>query len=516
MEPSNLHVLVEAKTEYTKTLISILTPRLREGIFSIFQESLNHCRDTNTTNQLLVTFQKYLSSIPRWSDYMIEEEFERIQRLSKCDYIEDLITAVFVSHTKILTSIRSGSKIKKIDLTIPKPQTFVHKAYIECARLFWKQPYVFILSTKYSEDMEISKIKQQQNYRECEKIIEEALNETIRRMLPVKSILSTYLGESVNDLMSNEDDIEDDGLNHNIVRSLVEKELEKHKREQSQLDEPSTQEGGNNSRTEAEAKTEANPESENGDNEEEAGGGEETKEPETKETEHEETRDNTGTQENEISILEPAKLQEETPTDTPQTQDENINLDGIADLGDITSLDDQTEITLDLNNIPDVTLSPEVEAHSPGEHASEAHSPGEPTPEASNNSQDIPNLQTQDGETGGDIGNIGQVLRDIKVEVERERETTPDAEIPSNENITFHPGVPDNEGKTEMMMELRGDDEDEDDDDRQIFRMEDDTAEDINIGSLDGIMDLNSGQEQQQQQNDEGPQEIDIDSIPML
>ena len=178
MEVSNYHVLVEAKTEYTKTLASILIPRLREGIYSIFQESIDYCKEHECQNKLLTTFQKYLASIPRCSEHMIQEEYERIQRLSKCEYIDDLITAVFVAHTKILTSIRNNSKIKNIDLAIPKPQTFIHKTYIECARMFWKQPYVFILSTNYSDNMEITKIKQQQNYRECEKIIQEALDKS--------------------------------------------------------------------------------------------------------------------------------------------------------------------------------------------------------------------------------------------------------------------------------------------------------------------------------------------------
>jgi hypothetical protein len=537
MEPSNLHVLVEAKTEYTKTLISILTPRLREGIFSIFQESLTHCRDTNTTNQLLVTFQKYLSSIPRWSDYMIEEEFERIQRLSKCDYIEDLITAVFVSHTKILTSIRSGSRIKKIDLTIPKPQTFIHKAYIECARLFWKQPYVFILSTKYSEDMEISKIKQQQNYRECEKIIEEALNETIRKMLPVKSILSTYLGESVNDLIS--DNIEDDGLNHDIVKSLVEKELEKHNREQLQLDtenetkdntEEDTKDDKDKTEEDTQDKTEENKESNDNskDNQKQNGGNysenkDESKENEDNSEQHSilnfgsqedndnnvdgekdnrkekenhientEERNNTSTPTlgDEISILEPIKL-----VDSEEHFDNNVNtenkeklveaeaetkLENIDSINDIVDLN-SNEITLNLDNIPTVSTENETTQE-----------------------------ETSPQENIGNIENIGSVLQEVKNEVEKEKEK----EIPSensntdismvNENISFQPGIQDNEGKTEAFMSMYDDDDDEDED--QPFRIVSDSIEDI----TDGITDIG------QDSNINNLQDIDIDSIPTL
>jgi hypothetical protein len=227
------HILVEAKTEYTKNLISIIVPRVREGIYSIFQEALRKCTEDNKIEELLVVFQQYLASIPRWSDHMVEEEYERIVRLSKCDYLDDLITSVFVIHTKILTSIRSKNKNKKIDLTIPKPQNFIHKIYIECARSYWRQPYIFINSTKYSNNFNISKIKQQEDYRESEKIIREAIEETIRKMLPVKEILTTYLGESINEILNEEQSVEND-VNHDIVKTLAKQEANKYREEMKQ------------------------------------------------------------------------------------------------------------------------------------------------------------------------------------------------------------------------------------------------------------------------------------------
>lgn len=227
----NPNVLVDAKTEYTKSLCSILTPRIMEGIYSIFEESVKKSVESDDISQILLMFQRYLASIPQWSKNMVETEYDRIISVSKCDYIEDLITAVFVSHTKILTSIRSKSRSKKINLVIPNADDFIHKVYIQVARSFWKQPYIFLQSTKYSEKLDISKIAQQQNYRECEKLIEEAITETIRKMLPVKNILSTYLGESIQDLTNDDNEIENE-VNHNLVKSLVEREVLKHNQEE--------------------------------------------------------------------------------------------------------------------------------------------------------------------------------------------------------------------------------------------------------------------------------------------
>ena len=64
-------------------------------------------------------------------------------QISSCDWLDDLITAVFISHTKILTSIGTNSNNSNIDLVIPKITTFIHKCYINIAREIWKNPYFF-------------------------------------------------------------------------------------------------------------------------------------------------------------------------------------------------------------------------------------------------------------------------------------------------------------------------------------------------------------------------------------
>lgn len=456
MDSSNAHVLVEAKAEYTRILSSILTPRLREGIFNVFQEALKHCRDTNTTSQLLVTFQKYLSSISRWSDYMVEEEYDRIQRLSKCDYMEDLITAVFVAHTKILTSIHTRAKIKKIDLTIPKPHTFIHRVYIECARLFWKEPYVFILSTKYSNEMDVSKINQQVNYSKSEEIIEKALQRSISRMLPVKSILSMYLGESVNDLMS--DNIEDDGLNHDVVKTLIKKELEKHREE----NEEETGNGEENESKESVQENNETPEKED----EIRHVDEPTPQRNVNQDERVEATAETKA-EDEISLLGAGKLQQEDKqeevektanednTTTTITDKEiidtveNLTIDIGDDINDvnINVINDNNNDSTIVNNDGDIRLNLEEE------------------PE---NAESLPIQSTpQNPETAqedGNIANIGNVLREVKEEVEKTNLNLDDnhSVVAKNETITFDENVEDNEGKTDRMMAEMEEEDDED------------------------------------------------------
>jgi hypothetical protein len=216
-EDFSIPVLVDAKTEYTKQLIQILRPHLYEGIQSIYENGKIICNNNEDEN-LLLTFQNLLSNIPKWSQEIIETECNRIIESSSCDWLEELVTAVILSHTKILTSIRSNKTHKKIKLNIPKIDHFIHKIYIELARSFWKKPYLF--------NDKLSSIDIQRNMGIGEEIINQCISETIRKQLPVKSILKEYLGNEFNDqedtdIVSSLSEIQEENL-----RKLVKKEID--------------------------------------------------------------------------------------------------------------------------------------------------------------------------------------------------------------------------------------------------------------------------------------------------
>ena len=211
----NITVLVDAKIEYTKQLTNILIPFIFEGIKSIYSSTCSICK-MNQDRKVLMRFQEQLSQIPKWNQEIIDEEYERIIDDSKCDWLDDLVTAVFLSHTKILTAIKSGNKQKKINLKIPKIDHFIHKCYIESAREFWKNPYIFSNQVSHSE--------YQRNINDGHRIIKECIEETIRKLLPVKNILREYLGSGF------EDDASSDSLIPNNykenLKKMVQKELE--------------------------------------------------------------------------------------------------------------------------------------------------------------------------------------------------------------------------------------------------------------------------------------------------
>jgi hypothetical protein len=183
---ANLH---ESKNEWCGRLVSILTPLVIEGFKSIFNESWKLCVDNNEVNKYLMTFQNLLSRIPKWNSVIIEEERKRIIERSGCNYLEDLITCVHIIQLKVLTCIRVGNKQKKIDISIPKLDSFLHRLYIHSARKIYTNIYLF--------EKKISDLQIQKNNRELEIIIQESILTTIRESIPTEAIIRAYLDESM-------------------------------------------------------------------------------------------------------------------------------------------------------------------------------------------------------------------------------------------------------------------------------------------------------------------------------
>ncbi len=183
---SNLH---ESRNEWCSRLVSIFTPLVIEGIKSIFNESWKICVDNDEVNKYLMTFQNLLSRIPKWNNAIIEEEKKRIIERSGCDYLEDLISCVHIIQLKILTCIRVGNKQKKIDISIPNLDTFIHKVYIHTARKIYSNVYLF--------EKNISPLQSQMNNRELDKIIQECIMMAIRESIPTESIIKAYMDEGV-------------------------------------------------------------------------------------------------------------------------------------------------------------------------------------------------------------------------------------------------------------------------------------------------------------------------------
>ena len=183
---SNLN---ESRNEWCSRLVSILSPRIIEGIRSIFNESWKMSVDNNEVDKYLMTFQNFICRVPKWNATIIDNERARIIEKSGCNYLEDLITCVHVIQLKVLTCVRVGTRQKKIDISIPKLNDFLHKVYINVASKIYKNAYLF--------DKNASPLVQQKYNREFEIIIEECILKTIRDSIPTEAIVRAYLDESV-------------------------------------------------------------------------------------------------------------------------------------------------------------------------------------------------------------------------------------------------------------------------------------------------------------------------------
>jgi hypothetical protein len=183
---SNLN---ESRNEWCSRLVSIFTPLVVDGIRSIFNESWKLCIDNDEVNKYLMTFQNLLSRVPKWNNEIIEEERKRIIERSGCNYLEDLITCVHVIQLKVLTCIRVGNKQKKIDISIPKLDNFIHKVYINTARKVYSNVYLF--------EKNLTPLQVQRNNRELEVIVQECILGAIRESIPTESIIRAYMDEAV-------------------------------------------------------------------------------------------------------------------------------------------------------------------------------------------------------------------------------------------------------------------------------------------------------------------------------
>ena len=188
MDDFSVTSLSESKNEWCARLLNILTPTITQGLKSIFDEAWKLCNDNKETDKYLMTFQNFLTRVPKWNQTIIDNEKNRIMETSSCTYLEELITCVHVIQLKALTCVRVGSKQKKIDIDVPSVSDFIHKIYIHVSRKMYTNIYLF--------EKNIAPLQTQKNNREIELIIKECILNSIRDSVPVENILRAYMDET--------------------------------------------------------------------------------------------------------------------------------------------------------------------------------------------------------------------------------------------------------------------------------------------------------------------------------
>lgn len=182
----NVATYSEARSEYTKQLASFVVPALVTWFQSVWS------RNASDKQRCLSLFQGDCEEVARWNTDRVHDEVRALLERTGCDYMEELMTAVFVAHTKVLTAVRLSTKQKKLSITVPKLDHFVHRVFRETARAFWKVPYLFMDTG--------SVVERQKNVLQVEAAAIEAITTAVRSLLPVKQILKDYMEDDEDDI----------------------------------------------------------------------------------------------------------------------------------------------------------------------------------------------------------------------------------------------------------------------------------------------------------------------------
>ena len=290
-----INVYADAKTEYTRQLTQFCLNAFMSYFLNLLDESKELDKDSK---KLLLNFQNSLKSIPEWNYEKVQKETLRILKEINCDYFDDLLSAVFVAHTKVLSAIRLTTKQKKLQITVPKVEHFLHHTLIECARILWSNVYLYSPSG--------SSIERQKNLREIERLIQDGILQSIRSMLPVKNILKEYLKDDGDDEDEDEEKNEKPEKTEKAKVKEDEEEKEEEEKEEEKEDEVKEEEVKEETKEEVKEETKEEVKEEEEAKEEVK---EEIKEQDVKEEVKEEVKED---------VKEEVKTQEETKVlDTP-------------------------------------------------------------------------------------------------------------------------------------------------------------------------------------------------------
>jgi hypothetical protein len=160
-------LLLDAKREYVGQLTDVMAPYV-----------LSFLANLRATSPTLVDFQHRLREIPVWNSNVVAQRTQEIE--GRFPYLNDLIAAVFVSYTKILSSIKLGEDKPNIRLRLPANDQVVHSVFIYTA----KDMYETAGLVNADRATRIATVRN-------------AIETAVRASLPIAEILRAYLGNVV-------------------------------------------------------------------------------------------------------------------------------------------------------------------------------------------------------------------------------------------------------------------------------------------------------------------------------
>ena len=185
---TNINVLGEAKNECTDKLCSVITPITIEVMLTLY----NDAAEMSKGKKQLTQFQKLLQEVKTWNDSIIHENTKRV--CDSCNYFRDVLTAIFICYTKIMSSIRLGKVSKSISLKIPKNEIFIHTVFKELADNLYNSPH-------FLQEMSAYEIKQELTRRN-----RKAIESAVKQLVPLDEIFKTYISVGDEHMVNDTDD----------------------------------------------------------------------------------------------------------------------------------------------------------------------------------------------------------------------------------------------------------------------------------------------------------------------
>ena len=201
--------LIDTRNEYIEHIQDILSVAISKRIYAIYTEMMEDKKG-------LKGFQNELYSIRKWNNNLVNDEYKKIVKYTKCKYLSNLIKIIIITTIKIKI-YEYREQFDNIKIKIPNPEDFVHKCYVNAASFSWKNAYLYNRNN-------IKDAEYQNNLNIIEENIRAIIKKTFRDFVPFDEIfkqIEDNLSENVRQFKENADDdgYEDKSVDIEIAKS---------------------------------------------------------------------------------------------------------------------------------------------------------------------------------------------------------------------------------------------------------------------------------------------------------
>jgi hypothetical protein len=196
----DLQTLLLAKQEFQDHMRSILLRGVKEGLVSQHETAMSQSPSYAAE---IDTYQRVLRQTKLWNQDIISRETNRVLGDNK-NLFPNLLAALYISQVKLMASVRVTKGPCTVQINVPSSESFLHRVYIECARILFQNPLLIYVG----KNMSPSKLCERNV--NLDRVVADGITEAVRYMLPVKDIMSEYLNSTMlqSSVLSMGDDFE--------------------------------------------------------------------------------------------------------------------------------------------------------------------------------------------------------------------------------------------------------------------------------------------------------------------